>query len=440
MSLDAYEALPRATTQVEPTPPSTLRGKMQSLVDPIAAKVEEIQRVTVGGSYFNVEGYTGATFDDRFALALADANSAGGTIIVPAGAYTSSTLGTVTSQRVSIEGPGGPQATRITHTGTGNLLTFAPNPQGVDQMGTVRGIRFLGNANAGTRAIRCVDCGVLPDFEDVVISGFNGSGSVGIDIENVAIWNERGSGRRVSLEHNTIGMRLTGGGPSNSLFYHRWLDLRLNIAANQIGIQARGTALLQGGIFNITVNMDGSNGVVMDLADTASWGGDVYLSGEQTTGTGGILRRLAAGAYWAASGAVGVVGCVDSGTVANIWSPFERFGTHVHHLFPAVPSVTMGAAAGTSPPTPTISGNDTRLWVAGGSGTGPAPGPYMTVTYQTPYSQVPFPTLTPYGAIAAACQPYILTFTTTGFVIGVVNAPPASSGAGTISFVCHVTG
>lgn len=394
-----------------------------------------VERVTLGPTHYNVSGYPQATFDLRFAAALADAIAGGGVIVLPPGAYSTAGLGTVTKPTVSIRGSGS-AATVITYTGSTAALTWDNSPDTVQQQGSISGLTIIGTASA-QRGFHLIDTGTCPDFNDVVIQGFTGAGAVGIDIQNVALWNERATGHRVHLNGNTIGIRMTGNGGFNSFFYHRWSDLRINLSANQIGIQTTGTALLQGGLFNIVCNIDGNNAIMWDVGAGTVVGGHVYATGEQTTGTGGIIRRL--NGTWTASGRSELGGCVDSGTAANLWSTHELRGAHTLELFPASPTVVAGAGAGTTPPAATVFGNDMRMILNGGTGIATAPGAFIVVTYNSPFPLTPIPVFSPYGN-GVFFRPYISAVSTTGFTLSLADAPTASQPGTTYAYLVHVRG
>lgn len=104
------------------------------------------------------------------------------------------------------------------------------------------------------------------------------------------------------------------------------------------------------------------------------------------------------------------------------------------------PTVAAAAGAGTAPPTPTSTGNAARGTVSWGTGTGPAAGNQVTVTFATPLSEAVVPMLTPYNAAAAALLEYVTNITAAGFTIATQGAPAASQAAGTyvIGYTCDI--
>lgn len=377
--------------------------------------------------------------------ALADAHGAGGGVVELVGdAYTlsgSSAL-EITLPTVSLIGQGS-GATVVGYTGSGDAIHVEPDPTTVVQMGQLAGFTLDGSGSgAGAKGVRHIDAGTTMAFDDVVLRLFDKAGSVGCCDENVGLWNERAAGSRLQLLHNTVGLQLIGTGVNNSFFYHRWTDLRLNVGEDQIGIQAKGTALLQGGDWNVLGNIDGNDGIFVDLADTAVWGGLFWFKGEQTSGTGGIGRRVGASAIWAASGSFNADGCTDSGTLLSPWE-FTPDG-RLLHLFPSPPAVAMQAAAGTAPPVAVVgtNSNSSRGNVTVGTGTSPpaAPGVLFRVTLDHTFPVVPVPKVWGFGLAGSQLKPYISAVTTTYFDVSIEVAPAASQANTTYGFFYSVKG
>lgn len=108
----------------------------------------------------------------------------------------------------------------------------------------------------------------------------------------------------------------------------------------------------------------------------------------------------------------------------------------------ALPTGTAGAGAGTTPPSPVIATGsvDARGSVTGGTGTSPATGALITITFGQAYASAPVVTITPTNAAAAALQPYITGVSTTGFTIALGVAPSASQANTTYGFNWQVIG
>jgi hypothetical protein len=94
----------------------------------------------------------------------------------------------------------------------------------------------------------------------------------------------------------------------------------------------------------------------------------------------------------------------------------------------AAVTVVAGAGAGTSAPAPVVTAGPANedgniTW---GTGTSPAAGSQVTVTFGTPFTQVPVVSLTPSNAGSAALQVYVTSTTTAGFTIACATTPAAS--------------
>ncbi|MEH3055499.1 MAG: glycosyl hydrolase family 28-related protein [Patulibacter minatonensis] len=138
-------------------------------------------------------------------------------------------------------------------------------------------------------------------------------------------------------------------------------------------------------------------------------------------------------------------GCFQS-TPTNDWSFVQAsaagrlVGGHLVISHPGSPTVAAGAAAGTSPPSPAVTGNDGRGQLFSGTGTSPATGVLATMTFNKPYRDAaPTVVLTPGNAATAALQAYVST-TTTGFSINLAAAAAASQSGSTYQWFYSVIG
>jgi hypothetical protein len=104
------------------------------------------------------------------------------------------------------------------------------------------------------------------------------------------------------------------------------------------------------------------------------------------------------------------------------------------------PAVAAAAGAGTAPPAPTLAAgsSDARGTVNWGTGTTPAAGAQVAVTFAAPYAVAPTVILQPANAATAALGNYVTGVSTTGFSVALGSAPAASQAAGTYSDAYHV--
>lgn len=109
------------------------------------------------------------------------------------------------------------------------------------------------------------------------------------------------------------------------------------------------------------------------------------------------------------------------------------------HGTPA-PTVTAGANAGTSAPSPQISGSTISGIITFGTGTSPAGGALVSVTFPTPLAVPPKSVmLTSNNGLTWKLQPVSTVLTATGFTIYAINAPSASQPNTTYSVSYLVT-
>ncbi len=100
--------------------------------------------------------------------------------------------------------------------------------------------------------------------------------------------------------------------------------------------------------------------------------------------------------------------------------------TDVSGVKRVVPTAAAGANAGTGPPAPVMNGNsdDDRGTVTFGSGTTPAAGAVVVVTFATPRdaSRLPVVQITETTTALAALQPAVTSITSTGFTVSTASA------------------
>jgi hypothetical protein len=104
-----------------------------------------------------------------------------------------------------------------------------------------------------------------------------------------------------------------------------------------------------------------------------------------------------------------------------------------------LPTPAAGANNGTSPPTPNLVGSDVAGSVVFGSGSSPAAGAQVAVTFSVAYDQAPTVVLNANNATTAALGLYA-TRTASGFTIRSTNAPSASQTLGTFDVSYIVIG
>lgn len=103
-----------------------------------------------------------------------------------------------------------------------------------------------------------------------------------------------------------------------------------------------------------------------------------------------------------------------------------------------VPAAATGAGAGTSPPAPVVSVDscDERGSVTFGSGTSPAAGAQLVITFARPQdpNRLPVVQLTETTTALSALNPAVTSITANGFTVSTAGAPTASQGNTTYGF------
>lgn len=120
----------------------------------------------------------------------------------------------------------------------------------------------------------------------------------------------------------------------------------------------------------------------------------------------------------------------------NSQYPPQAFGNeHVQKYIPAtpVPVLATAAGAGTSPPVPTLGANarDAAGDINWGTGTSPAAGQQVVVTFAQAFSIIPNVEVDALNAATAGLNVYVSAKSKTGFTISSVSAPAASQSATT---------
>lgn len=116
-------------------------------------------------------------------------------------------------------------------------------------------------------------------------------------------------------------------------------------------------------------------------------------------------------------------------TVATITST----GGHLVDTSGTPVAAAAGANNGASPPAPiaAAAGTDTRGSVTFGSGTTPAAGAQVVITFSTAFAAAPVVVLAAGTSATAALNVFPSAVSTTGFTVSTVSAPAASQGGST---------
>ena len=116
-------------------------------------------------------------------------------------------------------------------------------------------------------------------------------------------------------------------------------------------------------------------------------------------------------------------------------------GLNVHSYWGGgtAPTAAAGANSGTGPPAPVVvaGSNDERGTITFGTGTGPAAGSQVVVTFAAAYGAAPFVFLTPTNGQTYNIGMFVLAAVAASFTIGAA-ATPAASQVNTVYSVNYV--
>lgn len=104
------------------------------------------------------------------------------------------------------------------------------------------------------------------------------------------------------------------------------------------------------------------------------------------------------------------------------------------------PTLSEGAAVGTTAPPVIVTGNDFAGSVIFGSGSSPAAGAIASFTFDRAYTLPPAITIAPTTSGAAGLGLYVSSVSTTGFTVSCANAPAASQSGATYGFSYQTVG
>lgn len=194
------------------------------------------------------------------------------------------------SNLVSVLGAGA-TATPFQAIGTAKIV-IRPDPFTVDQGPTFRGFSVLGDPTAPASAIG-IDSGDITAarWEDLVIKGFNGTGSIGMQFANLVGWTEVHRFLSVRIDDCSTCFLCSVTPPGFNSFARIEWDIHFNLHANQVGFKTTNDALLYEQKGHFDGNSIGNDTVFVDLYGTSSISGELNMDFEQTTGTGAIGVR-----------------------------------------------------------------------------------------------------------------------------------------------------
>lgn len=199
------------------------------------------------------------------------------------------------------------------------------------------------------------------------------------------------------------------------------------------------TAQTQNGTLNVTstLSLTATRQVVLPLVAGAQ-----YDCVNNTTGGQALLFIGASGTgVTVTNGCRAAIVCVDGANWTRITEDFSNTGHEVFAQFPA-PTAAAGANAGTSPPAPVVTAGDTDMRgnITFGTGTTPAAGAMVGVTFANPWAIAPTVMVVPRNTATQALGLYVTGNSVNGFTLSCTTAPAASQGNTIYSFDYSVLG
>jgi len=230
-----------------------------------------------------------------------------GTICLPSASNaTWSSKVTISSPGVSLIGPGS-AASVFNCSGNDDCLVITHVPFGVYQGSKIGGFRLNGNSGASAVGIH-LQASVGRIFEDIVVSGFTGTGSSALWLENhdASTWTERNTFIGVHLDNSTKLLRFsTNGGVGDVSFgYNRFLDLRMNPVGAQKVFSFEDNSYVYYNTIRATINKGGVGSIIFHTEGTAQFiDSEVHIFGEEQ-GSGGGLFDIGAGTVFRPLGGI----------------------------------------------------------------------------------------------------------------------------------------
>ncbi|HKF25680.1 MAG TPA: hypothetical protein VKB24_06875 [Candidatus Acidoferrum sp.] len=207
-----------------------------------------------------------------------------GLIVLAPGKYLQSTPVIVSSPYLSITSRGPASSVQIyCSAGAAPCWKVTTSPFSVMKAGTIGGFTLNGPGPyvAGAVGIEAGGIGSVR-FEDIVVQGFTGLGSVGMLWANPpGTWAERVVLDGVHLNGNSTGLKFTDPHGAADFFYWNVRDLQLNVPSDGIGIDLEQDSQVVGGFWKIVANtdVDGGTATVFLVNGSSLYGTDSGFTG-----------------------------------------------------------------------------------------------------------------------------------------------------------------
>lgn len=214
---------------------------------------------------------------------------AGGAVIVPPGEYRIESDVVCDSEFVSLL-MAGSSCTILQMVGTAKLI-IRPAVMTITQGPKISGFTLRGDPAFPPGAMGIYSGDIIgAEWDDIVIEGFAGVGSIGLQLRNQTHWTELNRFRRIRVNDCTVGIMcaVDAGAVSNSFARQTWEVHFVLPRDNQVGFQATDNALLYGQHGYFDGNAEGDNAVFVDLTATSAMSGKLDMDVEAQGGAVGV--------------------------------------------------------------------------------------------------------------------------------------------------------
>jgi hypothetical protein len=252
-----------------------------------------------------------------------------GTVRIPQGTYTLSSTIVLNSPYVNLYCDPG---TILTYTGSGDAIRILPSAQvtgpAATQPNQGPSVQNCSIYNTSATAISGIHAGDISKIHliNVAVNNFNGtSTSAAYWFDNTVSFTEGLALVDITAYNNSIAMRFTNTGGTNSFGYTSIRGFRAGVRTNQIGFSVEdGTFLYHSYIDGIVETSDAS-GTVMSVSGTGKVGGNagddvIFLRAEcvNVSGscTGAKLLKLGATTQFVANGFMNALGTTMTNSIA----------------------------------------------------------------------------------------------------------------------------
>jgi len=251
-----------------------------------------------------------------------------GMVTIPAGNYTLSTTIVINSPYIDLHCE---QGAILTYTGSGDAIRILPSAQisgaAPTQPNQGPSVENCSIYNTSATAISGIHAGDIAKVHltNVAINNFNGTAtSAAYWFDNTVSFTEGMALTDITANNNSIAMRFTNSGGTNSFGYTSIRGFRAQVRTNQIGFSVETGTFLYHSFIDAIVEASDASGTVMSVSGTGIVGGNagddvVFIRGEcvnaSGTCTGATLLKLGATTQFVANGFMNALGTTMKTTV-----------------------------------------------------------------------------------------------------------------------------